>query len=119
MLYCPGITATPFPYRGAEQQGVGSNQRHQGVLIDRHLVLSSCKESQPRVQPVGSPGHKIFDRLIGVAVISVAIGKLTTRSAAARNYSGDPFIKCSGKERDRKSTRLNSSHVAISYAVFC
>src|SRR5690625_5608324 len=25
----------------------------------------------------------------------------------------------SAKERDRKSTRLNSSHVAISYAVFC
>src|SRR5690625_6202238 len=24
-----------------------------------------------------------------------------------------------GTERDRKSTRLNSSHVAISYAVFC
>src|SRR5207253_6383558 len=24
-----------------------------------------------------------------------------------------------GKLRDRKSTRLNSSHVAISYAVFC
>src|SRR5207253_5765735 len=24
-----------------------------------------------------------------------------------------------GDERDRKSTRLNSSHVAISYAVFC
>src|SRR5437660_4232370 len=25
----------------------------------------------------------------------------------------------SGRARDRKSTRLNSSHVAISYAVFC
>src|SRR5207253_9218399 len=24
-----------------------------------------------------------------------------------------------GREEDRKSTRLNSSHVAISYAVFC
>src|SRR5690625_6919133 len=24
-----------------------------------------------------------------------------------------------GKDEDRKSTRLNSSHVAISYAVFC
>src|SRR5439155_18792290 len=24
-----------------------------------------------------------------------------------------------GRQRDRKSTRLNSSHVAISYAVFC
>src|SRR5258708_31810773 len=29
----------------------------------------------------------------------------------------DPFL-CSGK-RDRKSTRLNSSHQIISYAVFC
>src|SRR5690625_5964538 len=28
--------------------------------------------------------------------------------------AGKPFIKT-----DRKSTRLNSSHVAISYAVFC
>src|SRR5699024_4347384 len=27
--------------------------------------------------------------------------------------------KCSPSERDRKSTRLNSSHVSISYAVFC
>src|SRR5690625_5880758 len=26
---------------------------------------------------------------------------------------------CSEREEDRKSTRLNSSHVAISYAVFC
>src|SRR5207253_3957565 len=32
------------------------------------------------------------------------------------------FTGCShrnGREIDRKSTRLNSSHVAISYAVFC
>src|SRR5690625_6765931 len=27
--------------------------------------------------------------------------------------------RCQGRRRDRKSTRLNSSHVAISYAVFC
>src|SRR5690349_22544010 len=26
---------------------------------------------------------------------------------------------CAGRVRDRKSTRLNSSHVEISYAVFC
>src|SRR5690625_7113425 len=29
------------------------------------------------------------------------------------------YIKKSELSRDRKSTRLNSSHVAISYAVFC
>src|SRR5690625_6221800 len=28
-------------------------------------------------------------------------------------------ISVQGSEQDRKSTRLNSSHVAISYAVFC
>src|SRR3989442_10779357 len=30
----------------------------------------------------------------------------------------DPFVG-TGEMRDRKSTRLNSSHVRISYAVFC
>src|SRR5438270_7526014 len=38
----------------------------------------------------------------------------------------DPELRCSGEQRssgsvsaDRKSTRLNSSHSQISYAVFC
>src|SRR5437868_10740155 len=29
------------------------------------------------------------------------------------------LLGCDGTARDRKSTRLNSSHVSISYAVFC
>src|SRR5256885_6189394 len=35
--------------------------------------------------------------------------------------AGDPTHESSGHEslRDRKSTRLNSSHLVISYAVFC
>src|SRR5688572_31180685 len=39
----------------------------------------------------------------------------------ARDYSGpEPRIECGGEQRvDRKSTRLNSSHSQISYAVFC
>src|SRR5256885_11520678 len=31
----------------------------------------------------------------------------------------DVFFGISSMERDRKSTRLNSSHLVISYAVFC
>src|SRR5437870_7760803 len=31
----------------------------------------------------------------------------------------DHLLEPPAKKRDRKSTRLNSSHVAISYAVFC
>src|SRR5690625_2788021 len=33
--------------------------------------------------------------------------------------SGQKFDRTSGLPVERKSTRLNSSHVAISYAVFC
>src|SRR5947199_7439030 len=39
------------------------------------------------------------------------------RSGAARS-TGRP-ARCAWSERDRKSTRLNSSHLGISYAVFC
>src|SRR5439155_21410922 len=38
------------------------------------------------------------------------------RQPAGRQVLADPPV---GDRRDRKSTRLNSSHVAISYAVFC
>src|SRR5690606_39849480 len=41
------------------------------------------------------------------------LGLLQAR-APAEHGSGDPE-----RGRDRKSTRLNSSHVKISYAVFC
>src|SRR5690625_437712 len=34
-------------------------------------------------------------------------------------YSNDEIRGGNAREKDRKSTRLNSSHVAISYAVFC
>src|SRR5256885_4557485 len=50
------------------------------------------------------------------------------RSTQAHSYLGSlicaviqvcPLEKSSGCLRDRKSTRLNSSHLVISYAVFC
>src|SRR5438067_10016155 len=37
-----------------------------------------------------------------------------------RHHQGDPGgALLHARQRDRKSTRLNSSHVSISYAVFC
>src|SRR2546430_8324962 len=44
-------------------------------------------------------------------------------TAAKAPTDGDPCFICQGlaeqDDRDRKSTRLNSSHSQISYAVFC
>src|SRR4051794_41482612 len=36
-----------------------------------------------------------------------------------RDPAADPDRQRDGDEQDRKSTRLNSSHPSISYAVFC
>src|SRR3712207_7215995 len=36
-----------------------------------------------------------------------------------REPRGDGCVRCFRPRRDRKSTRLNSSHANISYAVFC
>src|SRR5690606_41759766 len=45
----------------------------------------------------------------------------STRGRAAHAHDGarSPSTPCSHAAADRKSTRLNSSHVKISYAVFC
>src|SRR5258708_15568286 len=36
-----------------------------------------------------------------------------------KSWIGEPTPQRGGRRRDRKSTRLNSSHQIISYAVFC
>src|SRR5699024_11492052 len=43
---------------------------------------------------------------------------IENRIREAFGYIGTP-IHIYARKRDRKSTRLNSSHVSISYAVFC
>src|SRR2546427_6064284 len=49
--------------------------------------------------------------------------RVSFSSGSLRNLSSTPGAStrrgCGSKVRDRKSTRLNSSHSQISYAVFC
>src|SRR5690625_6013435 len=58
--------------------------------------------------------------------LRVLLGLLRHDSGTVRELGGDPWAQATELHRrlayvpgDRKSTRLNSSHVAISYAVFC
>src|SRR5438067_9580868 len=50
------------------------------------------------------------------AVLAKAAPELRT---ALRGYAHDLGLAFQIADEDRKSTRLNSSHVSISYAVFC
>src|SRR5256885_12055925 len=46
-------------------------------------------------------------------------GALLTRVLVTKKNGAKTFIITDAAMKDRKSTRLNSSHLVISYAVFC
>src|SRR5690606_41870342 len=68
------------------------------------------------------PGHRRWqdDHALGVANDHVA-GDDGRAAAGDRHVDVDRMVEDRAHvgRRDRKSTRLNSSHVKISYAVFC
>src|SRR5690625_6965167 len=54
------------------------------------------------------------------AISESVVGAATIRAYGAGARTGQRIERAiSDHRKDRKSTRLNSSHVAISYAVFC
>src|SRR5690606_39588181 len=57
------------------------------------------------------------DRAVHVAI--GVVGAAGVRSRVGLRREGQGIAGEKRGERDRKSTRLNSSHVKISYAVFC
>src|SRR5437870_9477296 len=76
------------------------------------LAALAIKEAIARVP--GLDVKEIDDVILGCAMPESEQGMNVARIASLR--AGLP-VECSAI--DRKSTRLNSSHVAISYAVFC
>src|SRR5699024_2376570 len=77
-----------------------------------------CGEARPAVR-------KETEREEGRMAIVEDVAALREQTLAAIAQAGDTAaldqvrVAVLGKSGDRKSTRLNSSHVSISYAVFC
>src|SRR5439155_27335513 len=63
--------------------------------------------------------HDALPIFVLLLIIVIALISATVTNAFARNVRDEAFKSATVAEIDRKSTRLNSSHVAISYAVFC
>src|SRR5690554_7603552 len=59
----------------------------------------------------------LFTRLASVITFIIMVVALSTTKVDV--FLNDGFWQMMHGSRDRKSTRLNSSHVRISYAVFC
>src|SRR5690606_40560449 len=83
------------------------------------LIASSCGSTASAAAPtlyIGRPVNYNGCALHGRPSQSVRDVTIHGRAYEDRQRN-EPIA--SGPSRDRKSTRLNSSHVKISYAVFC
>src|SRR2546422_3704004 len=87
------------------------------TLFRSHAVVPADR----RRPDVGVRQQKLADRGIeGEAVHALPCGVDQHRARAVQDVTrGDLFLSQLKAVRDRKSTRLNSSHGYISYAVFC
>src|SRR5690625_6274581 len=73
-------------------------------------VAAATQESQYGALAVGALG-------IGATAWQARYGR--SHELEADRYGVEYMVRAGYDPQDRKSTRLNSSHVAISYAVFC
>src|SRR5258708_16913074 len=64
-------------------------------------------------------GGKAVTEDLGIKLENVKMEDLGRAKKVTIDKDNTTIIEGGGKWRDRKSTRLNSSHQIISYAVFC
>src|SRR2546430_5230852 len=118
-----GQVGTPGGSGGREQEGEGGVQAEEAVERQRPTRLPGCTQRKLPAQsgvvaiaiggncgePVESAAHD-DQHQARAALIGASEGDPRSKQRATRE-------QCA--EVDRKSTRLNSSHSQISYAVFC
>src|SRR5699024_882700 len=120
----------PFDYTDGSAEGEISYARARQAFEDIEFhpeVLRPATEIDTSVEILGGPSALPFGTApTGFARMMHTEGEIA--GAGAAGAAGIPFtlstlgtvsIEEVKSVKDRKSTRLNSSHVSISYAVFC
>src|SRR3989449_8274644 len=83
------------------------------------ITISTSHSSALRKAPRTGEGDRGSVGTVDERSGSVVRGRGSGRACMKRKGSGIPRAGRGAGRRDRKSTRLNSSHGYISYAVFC
>src|SRR5690625_6974257 len=90
-----------------------------GIIVSENTAPLTSLVVRLIPSTVIDPFLAIYLAKLSGALISITVARASSYMATTSpKPSTWPATKCPPK-RDRKSTRLNSSHVAISYAVFC
>src|SRR5205814_7841758 len=81
-------------------------------------VRAQCViEVDPESGPIGKVGKRVMERLVGQLLLE---GLTLAHVSHVQDKASHGWqLEQVGDRQDRKSTRLNSSHLGISYAVFC
>src|SRR5688500_19908041 len=117
--------ASPMPARRAHgssrARGMASRNSAMMSFIRRASTSSRCF---PAARPSSGPTARRFDLFIESTFVPAGGGFRDALrddghadSVVVRHVQRAVVVEDEG--RDRKSTRLNSSHLVISYAVFC
>src|SRR5699024_11232258 len=91
----------------------------ENVVVDSPETVTAIEKMQEIVDSDFVP-----DNILNFTEIETESSFIEGEAVYARNW---PYLQASSNDeeksevagKDRKSTRLNSSHVSISYAVFC
>src|SRR5690606_40728964 len=105
---------------------IGIDGENPTLNVGRMLVALAPLESRDAsADEVGRRLARIEERIAGVRIYAQPVQDLSVEDRVSRaRYqltlgATDPDQLTRWTPTDRKSTRLNSSHVKISYAVFC
>src|SRR5690606_35611671 len=130
-------TMMPMPYSTTCQRGGASPRISSWKEKAATVAMGICRTGNNArlLQAPNRPAGPAARSQIGQRVVAVANGRCQERqdSTAVRGAIGQAMTPTTGRHalchaarlrmsrlhQDRKSTRLNSSHVKISYAVFC
>src|SRR5690625_3076075 len=90
------------------------------IPLDLSMAFSANPEDYTNRGNIITPlKDRIDAQIITHYPRNVALGMEITSQEVGKRLTGSTEVRIHPIYRDRKSTRLNSSHVAISYAVFC
>src|SRR3712207_6966546 len=84
-----------------------------------YTTLFRSRSGQQDVEGRTVVGERLPDRAVGQHVIQLLVERREGERARVREIPLERAVEVGRRDRDRKSTRLNSSHANISYAVFC
>src|SRR5688500_17046526 len=101
---------------GATTYGV-AYERHQIGVTQAALLVSGLPVALDRLR-IGLLTDVHHSSMVPAEDVTRAVTLLMTQHPDLIVLGGD-YVTFGDRELDRKSTRLNSSHLVISYAVFC